>query len=155
MSRHLPPHSVMDIKWVTWQTTWQNWATWRMTWHDQVKPVKVDENAKFEPFLKRRVLHLSHQILVYVGWTFDNSRVLDLTLNPTFFVVPQKIKTVELEGKTIKLHIASGLYDTACHSICCCGESYSWVNMFFFNSKVCCCFALDVIWWLNFDYNAC
>ena len=48
-----------------------NWVTWRVTWHGQVKldvkPVKVDGNARSEPFLKTCVLHLSHRILVYIG----------------------------------------------------------------------------------------
>ena len=51
-----------------------------MAWSGQT--VKIDGDARFEPVSNRWVLHLNHQILVYVGWTFDNSRVLDLTLNP-------------------------------------------------------------------------
>ena len=86
-------HSLSIIWWHGgWRGRPRGKTSWRGRWNDMVKsnlavkPVKVDGNARFEPFLKRCVLHLSHWVLVYVGWTFGNSRVLDLTLNPNFYL---------------------------------------------------------------------
>ena len=73
---------------IGWRGGWRGRPHGKTGWRGMVKsnltvkPVKVDGNARFEPFLKRCVLHLSHRILVYVGWTVGNRRVLNLTLNP-------------------------------------------------------------------------